>query len=180
MFSQSLILTHWGILTQLNVKALKALFGSPSIVSSFHNNIHLFIAVLAYVATDYSAPTVASDRVASVHWAAPHVSDAVGIHLWSGIFLADERVVRWDLVRFTIGAAAVYIYTQYFAKQSAPKSSEKKLTFFGGTLLFIIFLSIFGYLKKMICIFGILVGFTLALNLEGSPWQHINVIGCAF
>lgn len=75
------VLTQRGVVAQFQVIALKALFGSPSIVSSLHNNVNLLISVLAHISAEYSPPAITAHRVSAVHRAAPHISDAICEHL---------------------------------------------------------------------------------------------------
>lgn len=107
-------------MAQFHIIALKALFGSPSIVSSLDNNVNFLIAVLTHISTEYPAPAVAADQVSAVHGASPHVSDPIRIHLWPGAWVAEERVVRGDPVLLPTGVTSIDINAENFSQQSTP------------------------------------------------------------
>lgn len=114
------ILTQGGVVTQFHIIALKALFGSPSIVSSFHDDVNFLIAVLTHISTEYPAPAIAADRVSAVHRASPHVSDSICVHLWPGIWVTEEWVVRGGPVLLPTGVTSIYINAEYFSQQCTP------------------------------------------------------------
>lgn len=122
------ILTQGGVVAQFHVIALKALFGSPSIVSSLHNDVNLLIAILTHISAEHPALAVATDQVPAVHRAPPHVSDPVCKHLRSGVWVTAKRVIRWDPVRLPAGVTSVYINAQCFSQQSTPGKEEIDLS----------------------------------------------------
>lgn len=112
--------TEGGVLAELHVVALEALLGSPAVVASSHDEVHLLVAVLTHVPTEDPASAVPADRVSTVHRAAPHVPDPVGVDLRPGLRVAYERVVRRDPVGSPIRVQGVHIDTQRLPQQSTP------------------------------------------------------------
>lgn len=114
------ILTQGVVVAQFHIIAFKALFGSPSVVSSLHNNVNFLIAVLSHISTEYPAPAIAADQVSTVNRASPHVSDPICKHLWPSIWVTEEWIIRGDPVLLPTGVTSIYINAEYFSQQSTP------------------------------------------------------------
>lgn len=112
-------------MTQFDIVALKALFGSPSVVPSLHDDVDLLVAVLAHVSTEYPAPAVAGDRVSAVNRAAPHVPDAVRVHLGPRVRVTQEWVIGRDPVGLSIRGFPIHINAEGFSQQSTPGSKKQ-------------------------------------------------------
>lgn len=113
-------LTQGGVVTQFRVIALEALFGSPPVVPSPHDDVDFLVPVLTHVSAEYSARPVTADGVSAVHGAPPHVSDPVGVHLRTGVAVAQEGVVRRDPVRRHIRLGSVNIDAEDFSQECTP------------------------------------------------------------
>lgn len=109
-------LTEVGVLAQLGVKALKALSSPPAIVPSSHDYVHLLVAVLAHISTEYTAPAMAICWVTAVHRAAPHVPYTISIHFWSCLRVPQEGVVSRD----PVGEFTIHIQAKDFPQESRP------------------------------------------------------------
>lgn len=53
----------------------------PRFRYTFNNDVHLFVLVLPYIATEHPPSTSTRRWVASVNGATPHVADPIGINL---------------------------------------------------------------------------------------------------
>lgn len=113
------LLTKRGVATQPVVIAGEALLGSPAIVATLDDEVHLFKLVLPHVPAEQSATALPGDGVAPVDGAAPHVTHPVGIDLRQRALLPQERIVRRDAVGFHV-IVVVHIETQHLAQQSGP------------------------------------------------------------
>lgn len=119
-------LTQGGVLAQFHVVALEALFGPPSIVSSFDNNVNLLVAVLTNIPAEYPTSAVAAHRVSTVHGASPHVSYPISKHLWPGTWVPEEWVVRGDSVWHATGVTSIHINAKHFSQKSTSGYQENK------------------------------------------------------
>lgn len=113
-------LTQWGVVAQFHIVALESLFGSPAVICSLHDDVNFLIAVLTHISTEYPALAVAADRVSAVHRASPHVSDPICKHLWTGMRVSEEGVIRGDPVLLPAGVTSIYINAENFSQQCAP------------------------------------------------------------
>lgn len=114
------ILTQGDVVAEFHIVALKALFGSPAIVSSLHYYVNFLIAVLTHVSTEYPATAIVTDQVSTVHRASPHVSDSICINLWPGIRIIKEWVIRGDPILLPTGITSIDINAKYFSQQCTP------------------------------------------------------------
>lgn len=120
-------LTQGRVVAQFQIIALKPLLGPPAVVSSFHDDVNLLVAVLTHISTEDPPPAVTGHRVSTVHGAAPHVSHPVGVHLRSGARVTDEWVIRWDPVPPPTGVTSIHINAQCFSQQSGSEQEKARL-----------------------------------------------------
>lgn len=104
-------------MTLFHLIVLEALFGPPPVVPSPHDDVDFLVPVLTHDSAEYSVHAVTGDGVSAVHGAPPHVSDSVGVHLRTGVAVAQEGVIRRDPVRRHIRLGSVSIDAEDFSQE---------------------------------------------------------------
>lgn len=112
-------------MAKLCVIALKSLFRSPAIVSSFNNDVDFFKPVLSNVPTEYPPSSLFRDRIPTVNRTAPHIPDPISINLRASLGIRHKRVIGRDAIRLAIRTSSIHINPQDFPQQNTPKESNR-------------------------------------------------------